>query len=139
MTNRAPWEELRRKYPLKAAKWQPQYVGFETIPLEIVVDPRIFPFEVIQRVVMMLEDQIEEIEADQRSTSELLIRFQFFTDLIPEASEDLFHAKLICAHVMGYTREKTKDLQELLAMTADTITTKFQEAIQHVRTQRSQS
>ena len=124
---------MRIKYPEKAAKWQPQYIGFDTKQVQIDVDTRIFPLPVIERTVSMLSDQIEEIEAEEHSSSQLTINFRFFSDIQEEEIEDLFYSKLICAKVMSLTFEKTKNIRELFQRTAQFVTTEVQNQLHTYR------
>ena len=47
---------MQVKYPAKAAKWQPQYIGFDTKRVQIDVDTRIFSPPIIERTLSMLSD-----------------------------------------------------------------------------------
>ena len=124
---------MRIKYPKKAARWQPQYVGFDVKKVEIDVDARIFPLPVIERTVSMLIDQIESIEAEEHDSSQLTIHLSFFSNTSEQEIEDLFYSKLICAKVMLLTFEKTKNLRRLFQSTARFATTAVQEEISTYR------
>ncbi|MDE0688818.1 MAG: hypothetical protein OXI61_11675 [Candidatus Poribacteria bacterium] len=124
---------MRIKYPKKAARWQPQYVGFDVKQVEIDVDTRIFPLPVIERTVSMLIDQIESIEAEEHDSSQLTIHLSFFSNTSEQEIEDLFYSKLICAKVMILTFEKTKNLRRLFQSTARFATTAVQEEISTYR------
>ena len=120
---------MRIKYPEKAAKWQPQYAGFDTKQVRIDVDSRIFSVPVIERTVSMLSDQIESIEAEEQTSSQITINLRFFSDMEEPEIEDLFYSKLICAKVMLLTFEKTKNIRELFQSTAQFATTEVQEQL----------
>ena len=124
---------MRIKYPEKAANWQPQYIGFDIKHVEIDVDTRIFSMLVIERVVSMLGDQIESVEAEECNSSQLIIHLHFFSNMPEQEIVDLFYSKLICAKVMLLTFEKTKDIRKLLQNTAEFATTAVQEEIRAYR------
>ena len=50
---------MQVKHPAKAAKWQPQYIGFDTKQVQIDVDTRIFSQPVIECPLSMFSDQVE--------------------------------------------------------------------------------
>ncbi len=53
---------MQVKYPAKAARWQPQYIGFDTKQVKIDVDTRIFSQPVIECPLSMLSDQVEQVD-----------------------------------------------------------------------------
>ncbi len=128
---------MKIKYPEKAAKWQPQYIGFQLKQVEIDVDTQVFGVPAIERTLSMLSDQIEAIEVQEQSGSEITIQLDFFSDLDEQEIEDLFYSKLICAKVMLLTFEKTKDIRQLFQSTAKFATTSVQEQISAYREESS--
>ena len=124
---------MQVKYPAKAAKWEPQYIGFDTKQVKIDVDTRIFSSPIIERTLSMLSDQIEEAEFVEHDSPLLTICMSFFSDMGEQEIEDLFYAKLICASVMLFTFEKTTNIRELFYQTAQFATTDFQNQLNHYR------
>lgn len=124
---------MQVKYPAKAAKWQPQYIGFDTKKIKIDVDTRIFPPPIIERTLSMLSDQVEEAEFEEHDSPRLTIHLSFFSDMGEGEIEDLFYAKLICASVMLLTFEKTTNIRELFYQTAQFATTDFQNQLNDYR------
>ena len=62
---------MQVKYPAKAAKWQPQYIGFDTKRVKIDVDTRIFSPSIIERTLSMLSDQVEGAEFEEHDSPQL--------------------------------------------------------------------
>ena len=124
---------MQVKYPAKAAKWQPQYIGFDTKRVKIDVDTRIFSPPIIERTLSMLSDQVEEAEFEEHNPPLLTVHLSFFSDMGEQEIEDLFYAKLICASVMLLTFEKTTNIRELFYQTAQFATTDFQNQLNHYR------
>ena len=124
---------MQVKYPAKAAKWQPQYIGFDTKRVKIDVDTRIFSPSIIERTLSMLSDQIEETVFEEQNPPRLTVHLSFFSDMGEQEIEDLFYAKLICASVMLFTFEKTTNIRELFYQTAQFATTDVQNQLNHYR------
>ena len=124
---------MRMKYPAKAAKWQPQYIGFDTKRVKIDVDTRIFDLPVIERTLSMLSDQVEGAEFEEHDSSRLTVHLSFFSDMGEQEIEDLFYAKLICASVMLFTFERTTNIRELFYQTAQFATTDVQNQLNRYR------
>ena len=124
---------MQIKYPAKAARWQPQYIGFDTKRVQIDVDTRIFSPPIIERTLSMLSDQIEETEFEEHNPPRLTIHLSFFSDMGEQEIEDLFYAKLICASVMLFTFEKTTNIRELFYQTAQFATTDVQNQLNDYR------
>ena len=124
---------MQVKYPAKAARWQPQYIGFDTKRVKIDVDTRIFDLPVIERTLSMLSDQVEEAEFDEHNPPLLTVHLSFFSDMGEQEIEDLFYAKLICASVMLLTFEKTTNIRELFYQTAQFATTDVQNQLNDYR------
>ena len=72
---------MQVKYPAKAAKWQPQYIGFDTKQVQIDIDTRIFSHPVIERTLSILSDQIEEAGFEEHDSPLLTIHLSFFSDM----------------------------------------------------------
>ena len=124
---------MQVKYPAKAARWQPQYIGFDTKQVKIDVDTRIFAPPVIERTLSMLSDQVEGAEFEEHDSFRLTIYLSFFSDMGEGEIEDLFYAKLICASVMLLTFEKTTNIRELFYQTAQFATTDVQNQLNDYR------
>lgn len=124
---------MQVKYPAKAAKWQPQYIGFDTKQVQIDIDTRIFSQPVIERTLSMLSDQVEEAGFEEHDLPRLTVHLSFFSNIGEGEIEDLFYAKLICASVMLLTFEKTTNIRELFYQTAQFATTDFQNQLNHYR------
>lgn len=101
----------------------------KTHELEIPIDPRIFPMNVIERAVSTLSEQIQEVNLEERSDFQWRLRLKLESELSAAEIEEFFYTKLICVSVVQQSLEATQDIQKLFLQSAHYVLTETQNAV----------